>query len=69
MRGAVGIARSLAIPPLLIGLTVVGFGTSLSELGASFVLTVLLLLRPQTVRATGSGLIVAYAAYVWAAQG
>ena len=32
MRGAVGIARRLAIPPLLIGLTVVGFGTSTPEL-------------------------------------
>jgi len=32
VRGSVGIARSLAIPPLLIGLTVVGFGTSTPEL-------------------------------------
>lgn len=28
VRGSVGIARRMAIPPLLIGLTVVGFGTS-----------------------------------------
>lgn len=32
VRGSVGIARQLAIPPLLIGLTVVGFGTSTPEL-------------------------------------
>ena len=32
MRGSVGIARRMAIPPLLIGLTVVGFGTSTPEL-------------------------------------
>ena len=32
VRGAVGIARKLALPPLLIGLTVVGFGTSTPEL-------------------------------------
>ncbi|WP_114965017.1 calcium/sodium antiporter [Alkalilacustris brevis] len=32
VRGAVGVARRLVIPPLLIGLTVVGFGTSTPEL-------------------------------------
>lgn len=32
VRGAVGIAQRLAMPPLLIGLTVVGFGTSMPEL-------------------------------------
>ncbi len=32
VRGSVGTARKLAIPPLLIGLTVVGFGTSTPEL-------------------------------------
>lgn len=32
VRGAVDIARTLAMPPLLIGLTVVGFGTSTPEL-------------------------------------
>lgn len=32
VRGSVGIAQRLAIPPLLIGLTVVGFGTSTPEL-------------------------------------
>ncbi|MFC7704867.1 calcium/sodium antiporter [Plastorhodobacter daqingensis] len=32
VRGAVAFARRLAIPPLLIGLTVVGFGTSTPEL-------------------------------------
>jgi cation:H+ antiporter len=32
VRAAVGIAQRLAIPPLLIGLTVVGFGTSTPEL-------------------------------------
>lgn len=31
LRGSVGIARRMAIPPLLIGLTVVGFGTSTPE--------------------------------------
>ena len=31
VRGSVGIARRMAIPPLLIGLTVVGFGTSTPE--------------------------------------
>ena len=32
VRGAVGVAQKLAMPPLLIGLTVVGFGTSMPEL-------------------------------------
>lgn len=32
VRGAVGLAQRLAIPPLLIGLTIVGFGTSTPEL-------------------------------------
>jgi cation:H+ antiporter len=32
VRGAVGIARRLSVPPLVIGLTVVGFGTSMPEL-------------------------------------
>jgi len=32
VRGAVGVAHRLTIPPLLIGLTVVGFGTSTPEL-------------------------------------
>jgi cation:H+ antiporter len=32
VRGSVGIAQRLAISPLLIGLTVVGFGTSMPEL-------------------------------------
>lgn len=32
VRGSVGIAKRMAIPPLLIGLTVVGFGTSTPEL-------------------------------------
>ncbi|GAA0283706.1 calcium/sodium antiporter [Rhodovulum strictum] len=32
VRGSVGIARRMAIPPLLIGLSVVGFGTSTPEL-------------------------------------
>jgi cation:H+ antiporter len=32
VRGSMGIARRMAIPPLLIGLTVVGFGTSTPEL-------------------------------------
>jgi len=32
VRGSVGIARRMAIPPFLIGLTVVGFGTSTPEL-------------------------------------
>ena len=35
VRGSVGIARRMAIPPLLIGLTVVGFGTSTPELVVS----------------------------------
>lgn len=32
VRGAVGIARRLSVPPMVIGLTVVGFGTSTPEL-------------------------------------
>ena len=32
VRGSVGIAQRLCIPPLVIGLTVVGFGTSMPEL-------------------------------------
>lgn len=32
VRGSVGIAQRMAIPPLLIGLTVIGFGTSTPEL-------------------------------------
>ncbi len=35
VRGAVAIARRFAVSPLLIGLTLVGFGTSLPELCAS----------------------------------
>jgi len=31
VRGSVGVARRMAIPPILIGLTVVGFGTSTPE--------------------------------------
>lgn len=32
VRGSVGIAKSMAVPPLIIGLTVVSFGTSAPEL-------------------------------------
>lgn len=32
VRGAIGIARRFSVPPLVIGLTVVGFGTSMPEL-------------------------------------
>ena len=32
VRGAVGIARRFGVPPLVIGLTIVGFGTSMPEL-------------------------------------
>ncbi|WP_245890842.1 calcium/sodium antiporter [Albidovulum aquaemixtae] len=32
VRGAVGVARRLDVPPLVIGLTIVGFGTSTPEL-------------------------------------
>jgi len=35
VRGAVGVAKRLRVPPLVIGLTLVGFGTSLPELFAS----------------------------------
>jgi len=35
VRGAVGLARHMKVSPLLIGLTLVGFGTSLPELVAS----------------------------------
>jgi cation:H+ antiporter len=35
LRGAVGLARKLNIPPAAIGLTIVGFGTSLPELVVS----------------------------------
>ena len=35
VRGSVGLARSLGIPPLLIGLTIVAFGTSAPELFVS----------------------------------
>jgi len=37
VRGAVGMARSLGVSPLFIGLTLVGFGTSAPELVASLV--------------------------------
>jgi cation:H+ antiporter len=33
VRGSVGLARRLGVSPLLIGLVVVGFGTSTPELG------------------------------------
>ncbi|MEP3438064.1 MAG: sodium:calcium antiporter, partial [Hoeflea sp.] len=32
VRGAISLANRLGMPPLLIGLTVVGFGTSMPEL-------------------------------------
>jgi cation:H+ antiporter len=35
VRGAVGVARRLSVPPLVIGLTLVGFGTSAPELATS----------------------------------
>lgn len=35
VRGAAGLARSLRIPPLIIGLTVIGYGTSAPELTVS----------------------------------
>ncbi len=35
VRGAVGLARSLGVPPLVIGMTVVAFGTSAPELVVS----------------------------------
>jgi len=35
VRGAVAVARRLAIPPMVIGLTLVGFGTSAPELAPS----------------------------------
>jgi cation:H+ antiporter len=36
VRGASGIARSLGIPPIVIGLTIVAYGTSMPEFMASF---------------------------------
>ncbi|MAM24695.1 MAG: sodium:calcium antiporter, partial [Rhodobacteraceae bacterium] len=35
VRGAVALAQRLEIPPLVIGLTIVGFGTSMPELVTS----------------------------------
>jgi len=32
VRGAVGVARRFRVPPMIIGLTIVGFGTSMPEL-------------------------------------
>ena len=32
VRGAVGVARRFRVPPMVIGLTIVGFGTSMPEL-------------------------------------
>ncbi len=37
VRGAVGVARSVGVSPLFIGLTLVGFGTSAPELVASLI--------------------------------
>ena len=37
VRGAVGAARALGVSPLLVGLTVVGFGTSMPELVTSLI--------------------------------
>ena len=37
VRGAASLARKLSVPPLIIGLTVVAFGTSSPELGVSVV--------------------------------
>jgi len=36
VRGASGIARSLGVPPLVVGLTIVAYGTSMPEFMASF---------------------------------
>lgn len=37
VRGASGIAKSLGVPPLVVGLTVVGFGTSAPELAVNLI--------------------------------
>jgi len=36
VRGASGIARAMGVPPLVVGLTIVAYGTSMPEFMASF---------------------------------
>jgi cation:H+ antiporter len=56
VRGAVGLAAAVRISPLVIGLTVVAFGTSAPELVVSLRATLIRIARSMTLSQRSRGL-------------